>query len=248
MGRILSYGLTEIGLVRRKNEDAWAEIPDSSFYCLADGMGGHPAGDVAAKEAVDALCRICKQRIGEESWQESPFKAVERFLKEAIQEVNAVVYAVAASDSKLRGMGTTLCALHMQSDRAIYGHVGDSRIYRLRDRKLERLTQDHSLAHELLGLGQLKEDDLELFAHKNIITKSIGNDPVIEPTVGSSPLLKGDLYLLCTDGITDMLGLQEMEKILNRTSSIEEKGQDLVSAAMLKGGHDNATVVLVQAE
>ena len=171
-----SFGISHIGLQRSNNEDVWAELFDKRFYALADGMGGHQAGEVAAKETISLLCQIM-QRLPEATQEESSL-----YLKEAICETNRRLYEMAEAASHLQGMGTTLCCFLIHENSFIHAHVGDSRIYRLRG-TLTALTSDHTIKKEVHGIP-----------YKNVITRAIGTAPIVEPEIGISPLQDGDIY------------------------------------------------------
>ncbi len=242
--KVSAYGLSDIGLVRQNNEDVWEQIPNENFFVLADGMGGHRAGEIAAKEAVGYLCLLFK------TMRVMTYKSIEESrgaIYKAIQHVNKIIYEIGSSNENLRGMGTTLCCVFIHQDYLIYGHVGDSRIYRLRDNKLEQLTQDHSLLRELIEMGQISEEEAGDFLYKNIITKAIGTEPLIEPTVQIDSLFPGDMILMCTDGLTDLLGNEEIQEIMTHYFySEEELAKTLVNAAKERGGYDNVTVVIMR--
>lgn len=239
--KVSAYGLSDIGLVRQNNEDVWAQLPDELFFVLADGMGGHQAGEIAAKEAVRHLCLLFKQSI---SFDKS-LEEVKQLLFETIQQVNQIIYRMGSKQEDLKGMGTTLCCLFIHPDGLVYGHVGDSRIYRLRNNQLEQLTQDHSLVRELISLGHLDEEQADDFLYKNIITKAIGTEPSVEPTIKVAPILADDLFLLCTDGLTDLVESGEIRKIMMRYPE-QEIAKQLIKAAKQKGGYDNITVIVVK--
>lgn len=243
--KLEAYGLTDIGLVRKNNEDLWAELPDILTYVLADGMGGHQAGEVAASQAVIAFCDYMKKMLVDPSKQFS-LGEMRSEIEYAIQRVNAKVYKMGYRNPDLKGMGTTLCCVHFHPEGLIRAHVGDSRIYQFRDDILVQLTEDHSLAHEMVELGQLEENEVKKFSYKNIITKAVGTEPYVEPSVHVSDVQHEDLFLLCTDGLSDFIDKSEIELILKQKVSLKEIAEELINAAKDKGGHDNITVVLVK--
>lgn len=245
--KILAFGQTDIGLVRQNNEDVWAELPSLRFFVLADGMGGHQAGEIAAREAVNGICKEIKKKFGH-GHESMTLRQAHDDVRDAIQHTNSIVYKMGRSDPDLRGMGTTICCLKFHEKGLIYGHIGDSRIYRLRDRKLAQLTQDHSLLRELVDMGQLNEQQATDFLYKNIITKAVGTESSVEPAVHVTEVLSGDIYLMCTDGLSDLLARKEIETILNNSASLNEAAMKLVSEAKEKGGHDNVTVVMAKVE
>lgn len=244
--KVLATGLTDIGLVRQNNEDVWSSEPQVGLYVIADGMGGHQAGEIAARETVKALCKAVKLKIP--TLEANTISDVSSFLKRAVIHVNGVVYKLGRTKPELRGMGTTLCCLLFHSKGLAFAHVGDSRIYRLRGNKFEQLTKDHSLFRELVDKGQLNEEQITDFLYKNIITKAMGTEPKIEPTVATKRVNDGDIYLMCTDGLSDLLASEEMSKIITSALTIEEAAQNLIAAANDKGGRDNVTVVIAKVE
>lgn len=245
--KILAFGLTDIGLVRQNNEDVWAEVPSLRFFVLADGMGGHQAGEIAAREAANALCKDIKKRFDQMHGDVSIREAHDA-IREAIQHTNSVVYRMSRSDIDLRGMGTTLCCLKFHEKGLVYAHVGDSRIYRLRDQKLVQLTQDHSLLRELVDMGQLNEQQATDFLYKNIITKAIGTESSVDPSVHVTEVTPGDVFLMCSDGLSDLLTRKDIETVLMKSPTLKDAAMKLVSDAKEKGGYDNVTVVMAKVE
>jgi protein phosphatase len=237
------YCVSDIGLIRQNNEDSSKLLKNEQFFVLADGMGGHQAGEVASSETVEQLCQLFHQTSSR--FQHQGMAQAKQSLKEIIQEVNANIYRLGRENPHLRGMGTTLCCLSFHPEGLIYAHVGDSRIYRLRQGQLEQLTQDHSLLRELIELGQLSEQQAEEFLYKNIITKAIGTELSVEPSVAQTNLEEGDVLLMCTDGLTDLVCRKEMQELLNRYPE-EEAVQMLVGKAKENGGYDNITIILVK--
>ncbi|HXF28584.1 MAG TPA: PP2C family serine/threonine-protein phosphatase [Chlamydiales bacterium] len=242
-----AYGLSDKGLVRQNNEDFWACVPDLHLFMLADGMGGHQAGEVAAKEAVVFLSSHLHDLL-EKFFSDAPnLEKLIKLLQTSISDTNRYIYKMSFSHELLQGMGTTLCCLYFYGDRVIYSHVGDSRIYRLRKNQLEQLTQDHSLFRELVDRG-VSFDARKEPVYKNIITQAIGTEEVIAPSINVSLVEPNDLYLLCSDGLSDYLSKAEIEQCLNQPHSVEERVRALICAAKKKGGYDNVTVVLVEVQ
>ena len=244
---IQAAGLSDIGLVRQNNEDVWSMLTEFHCYVLADGMGGHQAGEIAAREAVNTLCQLVKKSFGHSKHSKSLQDSC-AVLEHTIEMVNTVVFRMGRQYPELYGMGTTLCCLQVLSDGVIIAHVGDSRIYRIRQGHIELMTKDHSLLSELVELGQISEQNTAEFMYKNILTKAIGTEPYVEPTVVSSEIRSGDIYLLCTDGLSDMLSQKEIEQLINTHGSIDGAAKALVDHANDKGGLDNITVLLVKIE
>jgi PPM family protein phosphatase len=242
--RLETFGISDIGLVRQNNEDIWAELPEYRFFVLADGMGGHLAGEIAAKEAVTSLSHFVEDFLSQSS---EPFTNQQLIsqIREGITLANRWVYHLSRANEEFYGMGTTLCCFLLYRDTLIYAHVGDSRIYRFRG-QLEQLTQDHSLRRELIGRLGLDEKKASTLPFKNIITRAIGTSQNVEPEVSSLIIQPGDIYFLCSDGLTDSVSHEEMEDILKKSSSVKESCQDLVSTAKAKGGIDNITIVMIK--
>jgi PPM family protein phosphatase len=243
--KLESYGISDIGLVRQNNEDVWDKIPEYNFFALADGMGGHKAGEVAAREAILKLCSSIRHKLSQSGGKATAAQAAS-YLNQAIKEANTWVYEMAAQDENLHGMGTTLCCFLLCEQTLVYAHVGDSRIYRFR-RALEQLTSDHSLRSELIATGQLDEGTASLFPYKNIITRAIGTSLQVEAEIASCHVEPGDIYFLCSDGLTDYVTTDKMYAILSRADTIKEASDSLVKSAKDKGGNDNITIVMIKA-
>lgn len=245
--KVVAIGLSDIGRVRQNNEDVWAEIPKLHCYILADGMGGHQAGEVAAREAVNLFCELVKD-INKDSSDHISLQELRRTISWVIEEVNAAIYKMGRTDKELRGMGTTLCCLYFHYDGLVFAHVGDSRIYRIRHNHMTQLTKDHSLLRQLIEMGQVTEQRAPEFIYKNIITKAIGTEASVEPSVHTTNLEMNDLFLMCSDGLSDLLTTKEMEEIINQSSSLEKAAELLVAKANEFGGHDNITIVLAKVQ
>jgi protein phosphatase len=222
---------TDTGRQRSANEDSvFVRAP---LFVIADGMGGARAGEVASKTVVDAF---------ERPLPEAP---PERVLKETIEGANRTVYSLARKDPNLSGMGTTTTAAILDEDsgEVAIGHVGDSRAYRLRRGKLERLTRDHSLVEEMRRKGQLTEAQAEDHPQRSIITRSVGPEPEVEVDLQTVPAQAGDIFLLCSDGLTTMLDDEHVERLLARATSMPNAVRALVDEANRAGGRDNISVI-----
>jgi len=232
------FGISETGLVRSNNEDVWSVIPGKQFFILADGMGGHKAGEVASSLAVESMC---------ESIDSLPAKILVeeacQFLREAIAKANAKVFEKAHHHFDYAGMGTTLSCFVILENFLIYGHIGDSRLYRYRD-KLEQLTEDHSLRQILWDKKEKSSPPTLLF--RNAITRAIGTQPSVLPDIGVIALHSNDLYMLCSDGLSDYVDKDKTARILSSSDSLEKMGRNLVELALEKGGNDNITLLLVR--
>ncbi|MFI5334112.1 MAG: Stp1/IreP family PP2C-type Ser/Thr phosphatase [Chlamydiales bacterium] len=237
-----SYGISDVGFVRKNNEDAWAALPNCAFFVLADGMGGHQAGEVASEKTVETLTHEIEKLLCNADL--SSKETAPALLKKSIERANQKVYQLSLERASYAGMGTTLACMWIYQDVLIFAHVGDSRIYRFRDKILTQLTEDHSLRQELIAKGELNTSTSR--ACKNILTKAIGTQREVLPTVELSNLEDNDIYFLCSDGLTDDLSFKEMQSILLKSKTIKEASDNLVHSAKEKGGYDNITVVMVK--
>jgi PPM family protein phosphatase len=232
------FGTSEIGLIRSNNEDAWSVIPEKQFFILADGMGGHKAGEVASSFAVESMC---------DSIHAAPAKAdVEeacQLLRKAIAKANSRVFEESHRHPNYAGMGTTLSCFIVLENFLVYGHIGDSRLYRYRN-KLEQLTEDHSLRHTFWNKEEAVSPPTLLL--RNVITRAIGTQPSVLPDIGVISLRPKDLYMLCSDGLSDYVDEDKITHILSSTYSLEEMGRNLIELALEKGGNDNITLLLVR--
>ncbi len=235
--QLRSFGLSDIGLVRSKNEDAWAALPEVGFFALADGMGGHKAGDIAAKEAIDSLMNAWTDLK-----RENP-KDIISEMRQAIQKANLRVYQAGKKSKEFSGMGTTLCCLLWVNQFIVYAHIGDSRIYRLRKKKLELLTEDHSLLNKWKATGKKSSTP---YPYKHVITRALGTQSRVIPEIAVAPHEMQDLYVLSTDGLHDVLSLQEMEDTINHSDGLEKSCKNLIQLAKLKNSSDNITLLMVQ--
>lgn len=237
-----SFGISDVGLVRKNNEDTWAELPENHFYVLADGMGGHLAGEVAAKEAVLHFCDAIDKYFRSPSPPTIP--SAKLYLGETFISANSWVRRLGKDHPDLHGMGTTLCSLLILQNTAIIGHVGDSRVYRFR-KELSLLTTDHSLEQQLLSSRSTHKSSRSC---KHVLTRAIGITPGIEPELTQLPCEKGDIYLLSTDGLHDVLSNREIETIFRQHSSIKEIASSLIETAKKSGSRDNITALLIKIE
>lgn len=240
---IESFGISDIGTTRANNEDVWAELQGDHFYVLADGMGGHLGGEVAAKEAVLHVCDALESFLRQHP--NPSVSAVQSHLKQTFAKANSWIRSLAHQHPDLSGMGTTLCCLLIVGKELVYANIGDSRIYRFRN-TLERLTQDHSLREELLAQGELTEEAAADFPRKNILTRALGISSTAEPDIHHTSALPGDIYFLCSDGLHDALNDRQMETLLRQHGSIKEAAIELVEAAKKAGGTDNITILILK--
>jgi PPM family protein phosphatase len=231
-----SAGRTDPGRVRRRNEDAF--VLDPPLFAVADGMGGAQAGEVASRLAATAF----------REYHEADRLAPDERLQAIIQEANRRIFERARADSDVSGMGTTVTAALLTGRRLTLGHVGDSRGYRIRNGDLEQLTEDHSLVGDLMRSGRLTPEEADLHPQRSVITRALGTDPEVSIdtiTVDAEP---GDLFLLCSDGLTTMVTDEDILGILSAAPTLDDAARELVRAANTGGGEDNVTVVLFRVE
>lgn len=227
---------TDTGRQRSENEDSL--FVRSPIFVVADGMGGAQAGEVASKAAADAFDR------------DVPNEPPERFLRETIEAANRQIHELARSDPSRAGMGTTITAaiVDAQAEQVALGHVGDSRAYRLRGGRLERLTRDHSLVEEMRRKGQITEAQAEDHPQRSIITRALGPEPQVEVDVQTVPATPGDVLLLCSDGLTTMVDEERIATVLSSSASMSEAVRILVDEANGAGGRDNITALAFRLE
>jgi len=226
-----------VGRVRKTNEDSALVMSAPGVYAVADGMGGHNAGDVASKLAVDCMRRRMLGR--------KPHVAL---LQNAVQETNIVLLQRAKEDPAYHGMGTTLTLLCEQEDSALIAHVGDSRCYRCRSGTLQQCTQDHSLVGELMRQGVLTPEEARAHPYRNVITRSLGTAGHVEVDIQEVDVRPGDRFLLCSDGLCGLVSDEDIAGLLrvDRNKSVEAAADALLAAALDAGGTDNITLLVLE--
>lgn len=236
---------TDLGCVRENNEDKFEFFqPDDenvlatkgSFYGVADGMGGHAAGQIAAEIALKTTIR---------TYYADPSPMVEDSLRAAVQQANGIIYDLSRAIAERNGMGTTLTALVVRGEEAFIAQVGDSRCYRVRDDRIEQLTEDHSWVNEQVKRGALSQEEADMSPFKNVITRSIGNTPNVDVDIFAHEIEVGDQFLLCSDGLSNEVTADEMLDAM-KNSSPSQAAWDLVNLALERGGSDNCTVLIVK--
>ena len=236
-----SYSKTDVGIKRTMNQDSLfcSDSPVGSFrnlFIVADGMGGHKAGDRASRLCIENM--VAQVR-------ESASKTPVTIFEEAITYANRAVYESAKEDIEFEGMGTTMVACTLQEDTLYVANIGDSRLYLLRD-ELQQITTDHSLVEEMVKIGNITESEARVHPQKNIITRALGIDEMVQADYFELQVREGDVILLCSDGLTNMVEDEEIEYIIHHAGSLEEAGDQLIDQANYNGGSDNITAVLVQ--
>ena len=245
--------ITEVGLVRADNEDSLLICSDIGLFVVADGMGGHQAGEVASREALKYLEKQVRLILAQTNkW--------EQVMLDAMQKTNEHIYAMANQEIKWRGMGTTVTACLLQdpeskksglnhsqgSGEVLVAHVGDSRAYVIRDDTIIQVTNDHSLVGELVKNGSITEELAHIHPKRNVLTQAIGVFPSVDVDLYKVPLYPGDRLLLCTDGLTNHLQRGEINKIVYSVKTPDEAVKKLANSALEQGGTDNVSVILIE--
>ncbi len=249
--RIEVAGETNVGMKRQHNEDNFSILEDAGLYIVADGMGGHASGEVASKMAVDSLREFfaATAQDPERTW---PYKMdrskgyEENRLITGIKLANLRIYESAQRDPRQRGMGTTIVTMFAVEDGVYVAHVGDSRVYRLRDGKLEQMTEDHSLLNDYIKMKRLTPEEIANFPHKNVIVRALGMKDTVKVDTRYEQPRAGDTYLLCSDGLSGPVSDDEMLEIVSGTGDLKGAAAKLIERANQNGGPDNITVVLAR--
>lgn len=241
-----AVGLSDVGSVRQYNEDCIVVDAERGLMLLADGMGGHRAGEVASRMAIESLLNALHDQVALFSPDDDPVSlqpAVER----SIIRANDEIFAAAHSNPNWHGMGTTLAVTVFHGRRVTLAHVGDSRIYRLRFNRLQLLTRDDSLLRDQVELGLIAAADAGGSHNRNLVTRAVGIEAQVKPHLREGEILAGDLYLLCSDGLNDLVEDDDIELIMNSLKvNLPLAVHHLVQAAKDNGGHDNVSAILVR--
>lgn len=239
---IKTASLSDRGKRRQLNQDVVysSELPVGNLpnlFMIADGMGGHKAGDYASRYAIDTICKEAEN---------SPETIPEKILQDAISVANADIYALSIGNKELEGMGTTLVAAVIYGNLLKIGNVGDSRLYIVNGKHIRQITTDHSLVEEMIKMGGLDRESARSHPNKNIITRAVGVADEVLADFYEVKLQEGDTVLLCSDGLSNMLEDEEIRMIVNAQRDITEKAEALVRAANQNGGRDNISLILVE--
>jgi len=242
---------TDVGRVRTHNEDAVGDDPQLGVVVLADGMGGYSSGEIASSIAVQTVLEDLREILPTISPAEIDpdlgYSHQSRVVRDAILHANRMIYEAAQQDTRHAGMGTTLVMAAFNANQITIAHVGDSRLYRLRDRRLEQLTVDHTLIQELVDHGYYNREEAREAHNKNLVTRALGIDPSVAVDVLEGMALPGDVYLLCSDGLNDMIDETAMvATLLESAPDLDAAAERLVEQALNKGGRDNISVILVR--
>jgi protein phosphatase len=250
-GKIDFAEITDTGRVRDHNEDAIGTNPDIGLMVLADGMGGYSAGEVASGIAVQIVTELASEAAQREELNNvDPHSGLMRqsiILRDAIYRSNKIIYQTAQSQTHCEGMGTTIVACMFYDDKVSIAHVGDSRAYRLRGGHFEQMTLDHSLLQELVDRGFYSHEEAQRSTNRNYVTRALGVEPTVEVEVHEYDVLPDDIYLLCSDGLPDMVEDEDIHLTISTfDASLDRVGQQLVDLANDQGGRDNVSVMLAQ--
>lgn len=248
--KLEAFAWTDPGPVRENNEDSFLVDEDTGLFIVADGMGGHAAGEVASKIAVEAVREILQGGLDPDETRldrevGDPADILRERLRYAMNQASARIRREALGNPAWAGMGTTLCVLLIEGDQAHVAHVGDSRVYMLRDGDLFRLTRDHTVVQQEIDAGRLTPALARQVPHRNYLTQSVGYHGPVEPDTATRPLLPGDLFLLCSDGLTDPLDDPRIAEICRATHP-SDLAETLVREALGGGGEDNITVITIR--
>ena len=244
---------TDVGRKRQGNEDSFCVVPELGLYVVADGMGGHAAGEVASRLAVDTIRECMQKYLGgaDLAIQGQPIATCSReatFLLSSIQVANRMIFDAAQGRREYRGMGTTLVSVLAVNDTVALAHVGDSRIYRIRDDRIVQLSRDHSVVQQQVDRGILSPEEAHESQYRHLITRALGLKESVEVDLTEEPVLQGDSLLLCSDGLSDLLEDEEILAIVKEhADDLEKACQALVDRANYKGGDDNVTALLIEA-
>ena len=242
---------TDPGMVRSHNEDSIAADAANGLVVLADGMGGYNAGEVASGMATTVIVTEMRQLLTgvrpHDVDKGSSEEVAARLVRDQVLTANTSIYQAAQSQPQYAGMGTTLVVCLFYDNRVLVAHLGDSRLYMLRDGKFKQMTRDHSLLQEQIDSGIITAEQAKNAAHKNLVTKALGIDPTVEPEIHEYPTKVGDVYLLCSDGLCDMVEDEDIGMTLQALGgNLKLAAQQLVQMANDNGGRDNVSVILVR--
>ena len=249
--KLRCVGLTDTGKVREHNEDTIAVDPDIGLLVLADGMGGYNAGEVASGIAVKTIVNLVKEQVEREDLnvqdREAGLSRPTIILRDAIHRANKIIYQTARTQPQCEGMGTTVVAALFFDNKITIAHVGDSRLYRQRagGDKLEQVTMDHSLLQELVDRGFYSAEEAQRAANKNYVTRALGVEPNVDVEIQEVPVAKGEVFILCSDGLSDMVEDEDIHLTINTFSAnLDTVAKQLIQLANDNGGRDNVSVVM----
>lgn len=249
--KLLLVGRSDVGLKRDHNEDSIAVDPNIGLVVLADGMGGYKAGEVASAIAVNVVMEEVRNSLKQEPPEvldrETGFCRGSLLVRDAVVKANDAIYETAQKQPQCQGMGTTVVAVLFYNNRMSIAHVGDSRLYRLRGGELTQITVDHSLLQELIDKGFYTVEEARHSNQKNLVTRAMGVEPGVDTELQEEPVEPGDIYLLCSDGLSDLVSDEEIHLTLEEYSAnLDEAADTLIQQANRQGGSDNISVLLAK--
>ncbi len=249
--KLRSFALTDTGRVREHNEDSLGSDPDLGLFVLADGMGGYNAGEIASGIAVKTIMSLVREAYAVQSMKYrdtvSGLSRPSIVLRDAILRANKLIHQTAKTQTQCEGMGTTIVACLFHDNHICVAHVGDSRLYRLRNERFERMTQDHSLLQELVDRGFYTPEEAARSTNKNYVTRALGVELTVDVELHEFPTQPGDCFLLCSDGLSDMVTDEDLQLTLSTFGhDLQVAGQQLVKLANEQGGRDNISAMLAR--
>ena len=250
-GKIQFVELSHVGRVREHNEDSTAVDPEIGLVVLADGMGGYNAGEVASELAIKTVIDMVNTGLDAENRSRvddtSGLMRQSIVLRNAVARANKIIWQTAQNNPQCRGMGTTIVACLFHDNRVSIAHVGDSRVYRMRSSRFEQITLDHSLMQELVDRGFFSPSEAMRSANRNYVTRALGVEPTVEVEIQEESARKGDVYILCSDGLSDMVDDEDIHLTISTfNANLKTAGEQLVQLANQNGGRDNISVCLAQ--
>ncbi|MBW1873525.1 MAG: Stp1/IreP family PP2C-type Ser/Thr phosphatase [Deltaproteobacteria bacterium] len=247
--KLLSAGTTDVGVKRAANEDNFLTMAEENLFAVADGMGGHSSGEIASQIAVEGMANFFKATRQDEeiTW---PYKMDKnrpydenRFIM-SVKLANLRIFEASQREARYRGMGTTIAGMNFSKDDVLVAHVGDSRIYRIRNKQMTQITEDHSLLNDYIKAKKLTEEEIENFPHKNVIVRALGMKETVLVDLSRHSLQVGDIFLACSDGLSGMVTDEQLLEIVNTTPDLEQATKTMIKMANDAGGVDNITVIL----
>jgi PPM family protein phosphatase len=248
-GKLECVALTDTGKVREHNEDTIGLDADVGLLVLADGMGGYNAGEVASGIAVKTIVNLVREAFAREDWEgtdpETGLTRPSIILRDAIYRANKIIHQTSKTQPQCEGMGTTIVSCLFYDNRVSIAHVGDSRLYRLRSDRFQQVTMDHSLLQELVDRGFYSQEEAQRATNKNYVTRALGVEPNVEVEINEEAVHKGDYYVLCSDGLSDMVEDEDIHLTISTFSAnLDSVAKQLTQLANDNGGRDNVSVVM----
>ncbi len=240
------FGISNVGKSRKDNQDKIylsAEKSAIKYFIIADGMGGVNGGEIASGIAIETIKDYINENLGKIEFEK---EQIEDLLRGAIAKANKSIFRKAEQEEELKGMGTTVIVAFLYGNRVYIGHVGDSRVYRIRKNIIRQLTKDHSYVQALLNEGSITKAEAENHPQKNMLLKVVGCEEIVEPDIMVKGFIKGDALLMCTDGLTNMVSVEEIFNTINKgKNNVKKTCKKLIDIANENGGYDNVSVILI---